>query len=265
MEKNIITSKENENIKNIKKLKDKKQRDILDEYIIEGLRLVEEALNENARIKNIIICDELFQLNNISNEIKECIEKHNNIYVSEKVFKSISEVNSPQGILAIIDKSNENININFDEDIIVVLDDIQDPGNMGTILRTLDSIGLKQVITSQNTVDIYNPKVVRSTMGAIFRINILKKQNLEDTLKELKEKNFKIMITSPNTEETIYDVDYIKKVIVIGNEGNGVRQSIIDIADEKVKIPMLGKAESLNASIATGIILYEYVRRKVGK
>ena len=265
MEKDIIISKDNEKIKSIKKLKDKKQRDILDEYIIEGLRLVEEAIIENAKIKNIIICDELFRLNNISKEIKKFIENYNNIYVSEKVFKSISEVNSPQGIIAVIDKSNNKEEIDIKEDIIVVLDDIQDPGNIGTIVRTLDSIGLKQVIISQNTVDIYNPKVVRSTMGAIFRINVIRKENLVETLEKLKEKDFKVMVTSPNTDKIIYDVDYEKKVIVIGNEGNGVRKSIIDIADEKVKIPMIGKSESLNASVATGIVLYEYVRRKVGK
>ena len=267
MDKNIISSKENETIKNIKKLKDKKYRDLSNEYIIEGIKLVEEAIIESVKIKKIIICEELLNSSNITKNITKYIDKSENkdkvIYVTENVFKNISEVDSPQGIIMVIDKSNENIDINFNEDIIVVLDDIQDPGNMGTILRTLDSIGLKQVIVSKNTVDMYNSKVIRSTMGAIFRINIFIENNIEDILNNLKLKDFKLMITSPNTKTSIYDVNYIKKIIVIGNEGNGVRQSIIDIADEKVKIPMLGKSESLNASVATGIVLYEYVRQKM--
>ena len=267
MDKNIISSKENETIKTIKKLKDKKYRDLSNKYVIEGIKLVEESIIENAKIKKVIICEELLNLNNISREITEYISKSEKedkaIYVTTNVFKSISEVDSPQGIIMVMDKSNENIDIDYNEDIIVVLDDIQDPGNMGTILRTLDSIGLKQVIVSKNTVDMYNSKVIRSTMGAIFRINIFRENNIEDILNDLKSKEFKLMITSPNTKSTIYDVDYIKKVIVIGNEGNGVRQSIIDMADEKVKIPMLGNSESLNASVATGIVLYEYVRQKL--
>ena len=149
--------------------------------------------------------------------------------------------------------------------MIVVLDGIQDPGNLGTILRTIDSIGLNQVIVSKETADAYNPKVVRSTMGAIFRVNIIESDNLLETLKNMKKHKFKVMATSLETQNSIYDVDYNKKVVVIGNEANGVSNEILEFADEKIKIPMLGKTESLNASVATGIILYEYVRSKIKK
>ena len=144
-----------------------------------------------------------------------------------------------------------------------MLDGIQDPGNLGTILRTIDSTGLTQVIVSKETADAYNPKVVRSTMGAIFRVNIIESNNLIDTLKNMKKHKYKIMATSLDTQNTIYDVDYSKKVVVIGNEANGVSKEILDYADEKIKIPMLGKTESLNASVATAVILYEYVRIKI--
>ena len=143
-----------------------------------------------------------------------------------------------------------------------MLDDIQDPGNLGTILRTVDSIGLKQIIVSNKTADAYNPKVVRSTMGAIFRVNIIKVNDLEETLKQIKKHKYKTVVTIPQTNKTIYEINYNKKAIIIGNEANGVKEEIIKKADEKVNIPMPGKAESLNASVATGIVLYEYIRQK---
>lgn len=138
-----------------------------------------------------------------------------------------------------------------------------DPGNLGTILRTIDSVGLNQIIISKETADAYNPKVVRSTMGAIFRVKVIVAENLEKTLKEIKKHKFKVVATSLQTEESIYDVKFSKTAIVIGNEANGVSNEILEIADTKVKIPMLGKTESLNASVATSVILYEYVRQKI--
>ncbi len=258
-----ITSKENELIKHVKKLKDKKQRDLSNEYIIEGIKLIEEAIREKASIKYIIICEECEKSDYIPKELMYDIARYECIYVTSNIFKHITEVNNPQGILAVIDKTIDKENISLDEDIIVVLDDVQDPGNLGTILRTIDSIGLKQVVISKDTADPYNPKVVRSTMGAIFRINIIRCENLEEKMQFLKKNNYQLVVSSLQTQNSIYDINYDKKIIVIGNEGNGVRQSIYKLADEKVKIPMLGNTESLNASVATGIILYEYVRQKI--
>ncbi len=257
-----ITSKDNEFIKHIKKLKDKKYRDISNEYVIEGIKLVAEAIQEKAPIKKVILCDDCEKNAVIPKDLMYEIAKQECIYVSEKVFKYLSEVQTPQGILAIIEKNAQDTEIDYTQDIIVALDDVQDPGNLGTILRTVDSIGLTQILVSKGTADAYNPKVVRSTMGAIFRVKIIECENLKQTLKEIKKHKFKIVVSSLQTENTIYDINYNKKVIVIGNEANGVEQEIQDLADEKIKIPMLGKTESLNASVATGIILYEYVRQK---
>ena len=110
---------------------------------------------------------------------------------------------------------------------------------------------------------MYNPKVVRSTMGAIYRLNIIKSNNIVETLKDMKKHKYDILVTSLQTDESIYDIDYKKKVIVIGNEANGVSEKVVELANRKVKIPMFGKTESLNAAVATGIILYEYVRQKM--
>lgn len=261
----VITSKDNELIKHIKKLKDKKQRDLSHEYIIEGIKLIQEAIQENAKIKQIIICDDCEKTESIPKDLMYEIAKQECIYVTNKVFDSITEVMNPQGILAMIEKQSKEIQIDDKQDIILALDDIQDPGNLGTILRTADSIGLTQILVSKGTADCYNPKVVRSTMGAIFRVKIIECEDLVKTLKEIKKHKFEIVVSSLQTDNSIYDINYHKKVIVIGNEANGVKKEIQDLADKKIKIPMLGKTESLNASVATGIILYEYVRQKLAK
>ena len=270
-----IMSKDNNLIKHIKRLKEKKYRDEYGEYVIEGIKLIKEAVQENADIKHIVVCDGCDNSEMIESHLKYEMARIDFIYVPENIFKMVSDVESPQGVLAVIgkpgkigasvDKSSIDTDINLNEDIILALDDIQDPGNLGTILRTADSVGLKQILVSKGTADAFNPKVVRSTMGAIFRVKVIECEDLKQTLNFLQEKDYKVMCTSLKAKKDIYQVDYNKKVIVIGNEANGVSKEILNLADEKVIIPMLGKTESLNASVATGVILYEYVRMKINK
>lgn len=261
----VITSKDNDTIKHIKKLKDKKYRDETNEYIIEGIKLIKEAIEEKVKIKTIVVCEDCENQKYLGQNILYEIAKYNCIYVNSKIFNYITDVTNPQGILAVVEKGDSINNINYNKDIIIALDEIQDPGNLGTILRTLDSANLKQVIVSKNTADPYNPKVVRSTMGAIFRLNIVRVDNMVETLQLIKKKGFEVVVTSLDTRNSIYDIEYKKKVFVIGNESNGVSKEIQKIADKKVKIPMLGRTESLNASVATGIIVYEYVRNVINK
>ena len=256
----IITSKENESIKNIKKLKEKKYRDETNCYIIEGIKLIEEAIEENAKIEKIVVCNEINE--DFSKELLYKIAKFDVLYVSKNIFKLLTDVLNPQGILAVIRKKTNTI-IDFSQDFYLILDNIQDPGNMGTILRTADSINLNQIIIKQGSVDCYNPKVVRSTMGAIFRVNIIESNDMIKTIKELKKHKIKIYATDLKTDKNIYSVNYKKAAVIIGNEANGVSKEILDLADEKIKIPMLGKTESLNAGVATGIILYEMIRKKL--
>ena len=261
----IITSKDNELIKHVRKLKDKKYRDEYNEYVVEGIKIVEEAVKENVKIKQIIICNDTTKTYEIPTHIMLEIAKYECIYVTDKIFNLITQVTNPQGIMAIIEKNSEKNQIDYTQDIILVLDDVQDPGNLGTILRTADSIGLNQIVVSKGTADAFNSKVVRSTMGAIFRIKIVETENLIQSIKEMKKHHFKLMVTSLQTENSIYDINFNKKIIVIGNEANGVSKEIQDMADEKAKIPMLGRTESLNASVAAGIVMYEYVRQKIKK
>ena len=241
----VITSKDNELVKKIKKLKEKKYRDLENSYIIEGIKLLKEAIQEKAKIKQIVLCDDCEKQENISKEFMYEIAKYDCTYVTKKIFKYLSEVQTPQGILAVIEKNNKDKEIDYSQDIIVALDDVQDPGNLGTILRTVDSIGITQILVSKGTADSYNPKVVRSTMGAIFRIKIIECEDLAKTLKEIRKHKFKIVVSSLQTENSIYDINYNKKVIVIGNEANGVEEKIQEIADEKVKIPMFRKNRKL--------------------
>ena len=256
----LITSKENELIKHIKKLKDKKYRDENNEFIIEGIKMISEALQEDINIKHILVCDDCNSNCQIPNDLMYEIAKHNMVRVSEKVFKTITDVTNPQGILAVVEK-NKSSEIDYKEDFFVILDDIQDPGNIGTILRTADSINLKQIIVSSKTADAFNPKVVRSTMGAIFRVNVIVMEDLTKIVRELKKHKIKVYATDLGTEKSIYDVTYKKSAIIIGNESKGVSEKLLNIADERIKIPMTGKTESLNAGVATGIIMYEKIRQ----
>ena len=260
----IISSKDNEKIKSLKKLKELKYRKEEKAYLIEGIKIVFEAIEEKQKIDTIIICDELLE-NNKSNMRKEELENalNNNdvkvLKVTQNVFKEISDVVNPQGIAAKVIKQEVK---EIDTDYYLALDDIQDPGNLGTIIRTADSANIKNIILSKNCTDPYSSKVLRSTMGAIFRINIIEVESLKDYLVQKQKENFKVVVTSLDTNDTIYDIDYKNKIVVIGNEANGVEKDIIDIADNKVIIPMTGKTESLNASIAAGIIIYEKVRQE---
>lgn len=249
----MIVSKDNSQIKHIRQLSQKKYRDEYKEFIVEGIKIVQEAIEENENIQLVVICEELLKKQIDTKKFK--VE-----YVNKSIFELISDTVTPQGILAVI-KEKEPQEIT--SQVLFALDDIQDPGNMGTIIRTLDAAGIKDLIISKESADIYNPKVTRSTMGAIYRVNVIR-ENLKSKLIELQEKGYKIVVTSLATDKYYYDVDYDEKmIIVIGNEGKGVSQEISEITDIKTKIPMLGKAESLNASIATGILAYEYVRNKI--
>lgn len=253
----MITSKTNELIKHVKSLHQKKFRDEYKEYFVEGVKLINEAISENKEIIKILICDELLR-EEFSIPSEDSVE-----YVAKNVFEYVSDTQSPQGILAVI--KMDEFNGEVCENTVFALDDLQDPGNLGTILRSLDSAGINTLLLSKDTVDLYNPKVIRSTMGAIFRVKVLDNLDLKEELLKLKKAGYKVVITSLDTNEMHYNLNFSDRlVIVIGNEAKGVKKEIQDLADIKVKIPMLGRTESLNASVAASVIAYEKVRQEVG-
>lgn len=252
----LITSKDNSKIKEIKKLKEKKYRKTA--FLVEGIKMLKEAISEKAEIDTIIIREDTELDFKLDSELEKKV-----IHVTQNVFETISDVVSPQGVLVVINKKIDGNKINQYADYILALDGIQDPGNLGTIIRTADSANIKQILVSKDTVDSYSPKVVRSTMGAIYRVKIIECENLAKTLKSLQTTGFEIVTTDLHTDKSIYDMNYNKKIVVIGNEANGVTQEIRELSNYRVKIPMLGKTESLNAAVATGIMIYEYVRQKI--
>ena len=259
-----INSNQNPLIKEIKSLNRKKNRWANRLFIIEGIKIIEEAIINEIKIKNIIISDSFLNSQDGALFYEGIKSRDNLVKVSDILFKSISDTENPQGIMAICEFNIRNLSEidNFDKSSILFLDGIQDPGNMGTIIRTADAFNVDGIILGEGSVDPYNPKVVRSTMGSIFRVPLYILNNSIESIIELKYKGFYILATSLDGI-SIYDIDFGKKfVCIIGNEANGVDPKIMDIADKKTKIPMPGNAESLNAGVAASIIMYEAMRSR---
>jgi len=246
-----ITSTDNKLIKHIASLHKKKYRDEYNEYIIEGIKSVKEALQNNVEITHIIASD----FNESLNTNLEIIN------VPSHIMEKISETKTPQGLLAVAKITNSQLPDNAKR--VLILDNLQDPGNLGTIIRTADATAFDAIIISKNSVDLYSPKVVRSTMGSLFHLPIITNANLEEELTNLKEKGFTIyMSLLDDDSKKLFEENLASPLaIVIGNEGNGISKELIQFGDIKLKIPMLGKAESLNASIAASILMYETIRK----
>nr|WP_163249629.1 RNA methyltransferase [Clostridium niameyense] len=260
----IISSKDNLIIKETRKLKEKKYRSEKKKFLVEGFRFVEEAIKSKSNIDSIYIEENsLNKLQNLYEKYK--INKAIKTYVvTNNVLKTMSNTKTPQGILAVVNYMNLE-NVNYNNGFYILVDKVQDPGNMGTIIRTAHAANALGVITTKGTVDIYNEKTLRSTMGSIFYIPIIEDNSLE-VIKGLRESGFKLLTSSLDTKHNFYNVDMTENMIIcVGNEGNGVSSDLMQLSDLKVKIPMPGGAESLNVSVACSIMTFERVRQmKIG-
>ena len=237
----IITSLNNPTIKEISKLKNKKYRDLTNTYLVEGEHLVEEAYKNNILTKIILLEDTICNYD---------IEK---IYVTKEVMKKLTELDTPNKIIGIV-KKNTPLPIG---NKILILDNIQDPGNLGTIIRSSVAFDIDTIVLSPNTVDIYNPKVMRSTQGMIFYTNIITLE-LKEFISEIKTKNYTIFGTNVRNGKNIKEITLPEKfALVLGNEGQGVSKEIESLCDDNIYIKMSSKCESLNVSVATSILLYE--------
>lgn len=248
MEFKVIDSKENKRYKLFKSLFLKKNRDKYKLYVLEGKKLLLEAINENLNIENII-CTENFTKNFTFNE--KCLDKI--IILSEKLFKNLTELTNSEGVITIVNYIEER---EISSNNIICLENVSDPGNFGTIIRTANAFGIRDVLTI-NCVDKYNSKVLRATMGAMFRTNIVDCKI--EKIKELQKDGYRLISTtlSENSkflEEFNFDE---KNIIVMGNEANGVSDEMLKISDEHLKIDMDNSMESLNVSIAAAIIMYK--------
>lgn len=246
-----IDSKENNSFKKIKKYKTKKYRDKDKRFLAEGVKFLDFDT-----VPEYIIIDEEFSENKeIINRIKK-FENSEKIVLSSTLFSQLSSQENSQGVILVY-KYEEN-DINMVGDNIIVLDRVGDPGNLGTIIRTADACGYKDIVLVKGSVDCYNEKVVRSTMGSIFNINIYYIEE-EELLKFLKERKYKIISTVLSDDCIPYTEMKLEKrnAIVFGNEGSGIGENIIKNSDEKIIIPIYGSAESLNVAMACGIIIYK--------
>lgn len=258
----MISNSSNVQIKNLVKLqKNARTRREQNAFVIEGKKLFEEAKCHGV-VKRAYVTEAYVEA------LEEAVEHYFDgiayELVDEKVLKEVADTMTPQGVLAIVEKPSYTL-----EDImagdslrLLLLEDLRDPGNMGTIIRTAEGAGMSGVIMSKETVDLFNPKVVRSTMGSIFRVPFLYVEDMQKTIGELKKQEVVVVATDLQGKNSYEEEQYPRKTaVVIGNEAKGISETMRASADVLVRIPMCGQLESLNASVAAGLMMYEMYRR----
>lgn len=276
----IISSKDNKRIKYIRSLLEKGNiRKKNHQFVVEGIKLVDEAL-EYGKVLEVVCAESLYNElisgdlsgnrllaendKNITNYVKKGSSL---LVVSDTVFKSMSETKTPQGILAVAEMPDYGLlDKGFLEQAytkngkikLLVLEDTADPGNLGTIMRTAEAAGVTGVIMGKGTVDIFNPKAVRSTMGSIFRLPFAYAEDLKETIQKLKTQGISFYATHLKGKKSYKDIKYSdSSAILVGNEARGLSDEVADLADTYVLIPMQGKVESLNAAVAAALMMYE--------
>lgn len=238
----LYTSTQNEKIKNLRKLNNKKFRDENSLFLIEGEHLVLEAY-KNGYLKELLLEENTSLSINVPTS-----------YLTRNVMKFISELDNPSNIMGVCTKLVEQEEL---ENKILVLDNVQDPGNLGTIIRSAVAFNIDTIILSDDTVDLYNSKVIRASQGMIFKINIVRKSLLE-VIPNLKKQGYRIYATNVKNGKSLKNVEKVSKfAIIMGNEGLGVKESISSLADDFLYIDMAKDCESLNVAVAASIILYE--------
>ena len=237
----VITSLENKKVKDVVKLQSKKYRDITNTFVVETEHLVEEAKKAGI-IKDLFIVEDEF------------VDNDNTYFVTNEVMRKMSSMESPSNVLAVCEKNNSKEIIG---DKILLIDGVQDPGNLGTIIRSSVAFGVTTIVLSHDTVDLYNPKVIRATEGMFCHINIIS-MNLEEAINIIKSKGIKLYGTNVVDGVSVTSItDKNKYALIVGNEGNGVKQNIQDLCDLNLYIPMKDNVESLNVGVACSILLYE--------
>lgn len=237
-----ITSKNNELVKTLKKLTNKKQRHKLGLFVIESKKLIEEAISSNMRISYIIYreySDQIFSNKFTGKEVE----------LSANIFDELSTLVTPDGYMALVEITQSTVLT----DKLLILDQIQDPGNLGTMIRSAEAFGFNTIV-SIDSVDFYNEKVLRSTMGSIFRLNLV-----EMSYEELSRlEGYTIFVADMDGEDYINVYTPDKLALVVGNEGNGISDQILQMDVKTIKIPMKGKIESLNAGVSASILMANF-------
>lgn len=251
-----ITSIKNERVKYLRKLYQKKYRKERNQFILEGLRLIRGAYKSGADIENIYLTQAYY--NQHKSESFLINNEKNLIFITDSLISEVADTENPQAVIAIVNEPKTTPAEVMSKDYILVIDQIQDPGNMGTMIRTAAAAGFQSLIISKGSVDIFNLKVLRATAGAIYSIPFIKDVELAELKELLKEKKQTIYAADLNTDKHYNKIKYVKPLsLIIGNEGNGIRRKLLDMADICVKIPLKGNIESLNAGVAAGVIMFK--------
>lgn len=256
-----IESKHNPRIKALKKLKEKKHRMKERVFLVEGFRLLEEAFRAKIPVESLFYVAE--KETDFQHYIAPHLQEEDVFHVSQEVLKELSDTVHPQGIVGVLSMDHwpQSSSATKDPELYLYLDGLQDPGNLGTIIRSAHAAGCGGILFGKHTVDPYGEKVLRSAMGSLFHVPIY--QDGDAHLPQFMAEGYPLAVTSLNATQSIYEEDLRGKLIlVIGNEGKGVSKDMEEKATTLLKIPMPGEAESLNAAVATSIILFERVRQK---
>ncbi|PFO10199.1 RNA methyltransferase [Bacillus sp. AFS076308] len=242
-----IESVNNPKVKQWKKLLTKKERDKSGTFIVEGFHLVEEALKQGEQVLEIIVSDKVGlppRWDAGSTPVTS---------VTEEISNSLSETEAPQGIYAVCRQSNQEVQ---DAKTLLLIDAVQDPGNLGTMIRTADAAGIDAVVVGRGSVDIYNSKVLRSAQGSHFHLPIIR-GDLHEWIDKLHDKNIPVYGTALEGASAYTDISCgASFALIVGNEGNGVAKDLLSSTTANLYIPIFGKSESLNVAVATGILLY---------
>ncbi len=246
----IITSYNNSKLKTVRDLMEKaRERKKAGAFVIEGIRMFSETPKE--LLKDVYVSESFH-------------EEHGDIeatVLSDQLFKRLSDTKSPQGILAVVKQPLHDYKsiLEGNRGLFLILENIQDPGNLGTMLRTGEAAGVSLVVMDRGTADVFSPKVVRSTMGAVYRVPFIYCDDLITFVKGMQEKGIKVYAADLKGDRYYHEEKYAEKsAFLIGNEGNGLSREMLDLSDIRVKIPMKGKTESLNAAVAAALLMYGY-------
>lgn len=259
----MIESRSNTQIKRIMKLKKQaKFRRQEQVFLAEGFKMTEEALR-NGRVQTIYVSEDAGEeweekLPHISNDIPV-------VQVSSSIFRELSDTATPQGVMAVVEMPSydrETI-VEKEDAALICLEDIRDPGNLGTIFRTAEGAGMSAVVLSGGCVDLFNPKVVRATMGALFRQPFYQVEDMTEEVRRLRDSGFSVYAGAPDAGQEYTACFYEGKTgILIGNEANGLCRETMALANERIRIPMEGELESLNAAVSAALLMYEVHRNR---
>ena len=259
----MIESKSNQQVKHVVQLQSKaKTRRQEKSFVVEGPRMVSETPAH--------LLQKVYVVSNASDEVRQAVAGLDASLVeevSESVFATMSETVTPQGVLAIVTMPEYPVETFFDKEngLYLILENIQDPGNLGTMMRTAEGAGVDGIIMSRDTVDLFSPKVVRSTMGSLYRMPFVIAEDLGATIEDMKSRGICVYAAHLQGQKFYDEFDYKgATAFLIGNEGNGLRRETADLATEYLKIPMAGSLESLNAAMAAGVLMYEASRQRRG-